>query len=372
MIDTIKLAYPLDIDDELFKLLNSRSERLQKLSPDGEILWEKSVVRGDCMPSHYSGLRITTRRKKDLLEAGFQVKEGVRDLAFFEFSLQKYQSPSAYNNKNTELETDIEALKGWVNTLSTVLNYPFDIDEFKLYMVHLSQNFLIMNASPIDYLRSTELSFSRHPDSDGKMAREGHSIALRSVWIGKKIYYKGKEFQDVERKKHKHLYTDRYCDGQVTGNSQGVVPLTPEEINDLLRMIRFEIEFKCKYLERSEVKKIMDIPILLNRFEEEKKKYLIRELLEKGEPCLSAQQERAVTFVRRFGVKEAKIRFIEQNSERTWYRIKRELASKSIYLEALDNIEFRLEGRDIFHNPEALDFQLVLAPFQEEALREAA
>ena len=125
MIDTIKLAYPMD--RTLYRLLDQNAEKLQKIAPDGEVLWEKSVVRGDCMPSHYSGLRITTRTKRDLVEMGFDPKfiDCDNDLAFFEFSLQKYQSPSAYNNHNSSVQNDLLALAEWVKQLSIALGYVF-------------------------------------------------------------------------------------------------------------------------------------------------------------------------------------------------------------------------------------------------------
>ncbi|QEM68244.1 hypothetical protein FO488_08755 [Geobacter sp. FeAm09] len=370
MIDTIKLAYPLD--RKLNLLLEQSAERLQKISPDGEILWEKSVVRGDCMPSHYSGLRITTRQAKDLLDLGFAVKDDTssKDVAFFEFSLQKWQSPSAYNNKNTSLETDLLALHRWIHSLSIALGYDFTPERFAIYRVDLSQNFLMLNASPVDYLRVLELRLSKHPTSDERTERKGHMIALRSSWVGKKLYYKGQEFLDVERKKHKHLYSDKYCadDAQVDRCSE-LVPLSPSEIDDLMRMVRFELEFKRHYLTRYQMDKIKDIPKLVERFDNEKAKYIDIPILVKGEIrgvlALSAHENQIIELVRRFGLKEAKNQYTAHKSERSWYQHKRNLASRNIHLEALDNIEYRYTGLEIFHNPEQLKFQMQLAPFQE-------
>ena len=173
MIDTLKVSYPLD--RRLAVLLDEKSERLQKVSPDGEVLWEKSVVRGNCMPSHYSGLRITTRKKKDLLDMGFinLQESNLPDVAFFEFSLQKYQSPSAYNNKNTDLDVDIQAFYVWVSALSSALEYDFLIAQFELQRVDFSRNYLIQNSTVLDFLRSLELTFSRHPTADTRLERKG-------------------------------------------------------------------------------------------------------------------------------------------------------------------------------------------------------
>ena len=365
MIDTIKLAYPLD--SHLYDLLESRSERLQKISPDGDILWEKSYVQDDFMPSHYSGLRITTRLKKDLEAVGYKVKASCPDLAFFEFSLQKYQSRSAYNNWNSRLETDMNALVYWVADLSGAIGFPFSVNRFSLNRVDLSENFLVLNAKPTDFIRSLELSFSRHPDSVARMSRTGHSIWLKSRWMGKKLYYKGQEFLDIERKKRK-IYSDKYCNGEIEASTGDIEPLTPAEINDLMRMVRFECEFKLMYLERNSVKKINDIPTLVERFETEKAKYMKIPVLVKGDLRLSAREEQVINLVRRVGFHEAKKDYTQSHSERSWYRIKRELAARSIFLEALDNLEHRFQGNEVLINPEKLEFQLVSSPFQEEKL----
>ncbi len=370
MIDTLKVSYPLD--RRLAVLLDEKSERLQKVSPDGEVLWEKSVVRGNCMPSHYSGLRITTRKKKDLLDMGFinLQESNLPDVAFFEFSLQKYQSPSAYNNKNTDLDVDIQAFYVWVSALSSALEYDFLIAQFELQRVDFSRNYLIQNSTVLDFLRSLELTFSRHPTADTRLERKGSGLFFKSSWLGKKLYYKYQEFMDVERKKHSGIYTekrlsgvaelDAYCDFQ---------PLTCAEIDELTRMVRFEIEFKQHYLKRYSVKKIDDVINLLDRFNIEKEKYMEVPLLTKGDLCsslgLTAAQHQIIDMVRRYGFKEARNQYIQLKSLRSWQRNKSELSAKHIHLEALDNREYR-SMTDIFHNPEVLNFQLELAPFQDE------
>lgn len=378
MIDTIKLAYPMN--RTLYKLLSENAEKLQKVAPDGEILWEKSVVRGDCMPSHYSGLRITTRTKQDMLELGFDPRyvDTSKDVAFFEFSLQKWQSPSAYNNHNSCLENDLLALADWIKQLSAALGYVFIQDNFEVYRVDLSQNFLVFNAHPTDVIRSLELHLSRHPEAESKTERKGHMIALRSSWLGKKLYYKGQEFLDVERKKHRHIYTDAYMAGERENrNPSEMRPVSSTEIDDMMKMLRFELEFKRAYLKRYDMTKINSIVRLLPRYESEKAKYINVPVLSRGDLdglgsfSLSAHESQLVDAVRRYGYIDAKNKFIAKYSERSFYRIKRNLVSRNIHIEALDNIEYRFQGVELFHNPEHLSFQFELAPFLE-AYKKAA
>lgn len=369
MIDTIKLAYPMD--RALYRLLDENAEKLQKVAPDGEVLWEKSVVKGDCMPSHYSGLRITTRTKRDMIEAGFDPAfiNCEKDVAFFEFSLQKFQSPSAYNNHNSSVENDLLALADWVKQLSTALGYVFVLDRFDLYRVDLSQNFMVRNAHPRDVIRCLELHLSRNPEADSKTERSGHMVALRSNWIGKKLYYKGQEFMDVERKKHRHIYTDAYMAGERDNTNPSIMkPLSSSEIDDLMSMLRFELEFKRAYLKRYDMTKVTSILRLVERFNSEKSKFLNVPVLSRGDiDMLSPQEHQLIDCVRVNGYLAGKNMFINRYSLRTFYRIKRSLTARSIpiYLEAMENIENRLTGQDVFFNPDRLNFQFDLAPFLE-------
>jgi hypothetical protein len=369
MIDTIKLAYPMD--KALYRLLNENAEKLQKVAPDGEVLWEKSVVRGDCMPSHYSGLRITTRTKRDLIEMGFDPDfiNCDKDVAFFEFSLQKFQSPSAYNNHNSSIENDLLALADWVKQLSAALGYIFALDRFELYRVDLSQNYMIRNAHPTDVIRCMELHLSRNPEADSKTERYGHMVALRSNWIGKKLYYKGQEFMDVERKKHRHIYSDAYMAGERENLSPCLFrPLSSAEIDDLMSMLRFELEFKRSYLKRYGMTKIISITSLVERFNNEKTKFINVPVISRGEiDSLSPQEHQLIDCIRVHGFQAGKFNFINRYSERTFYRIRRSLQARSIpiHLEAMENMENRLTGQNVFFNPERHAFQFDLAPFLE-------
>jgi len=321
------------------------------------------------MPSHYSGLRITTRTKLDLIELGFDpafIKDA-KDLAFFEFSLQKWQSKSAYNNHNSSPENDLIALADWVKQLSSALGYIFSLDRFELYRVDLSENFMVRNCHPRDVIRSLELHLSRNPEADSKTERSGHMVALRSNWIGKKLYYKGQEFLDIERKKHRHIYTDAYMAGErENSNPSDIKPLSSTEIDDLMSMLRFEVEFKRAYLKRYNMGKVISILSLVGRFQSEKAKYLTVPVLGRGDlNQLSPQENHMIDCVRRHGYINAKNIFVERYSLRTFYRIKRGLTARSIHLEALGNAEYRLTGSEIFHNPEHQDFQFELAPYAE-------
>lgn len=378
MIDTIKLAYPLT--RELRLLFDKYTERLQRISPNGEIEWEQKKVRleHDDFTSSYSGLRIFLREISDCLDLGFPAEffnssvKRIKSLVFFEFSLQKWQSPSAYNNLNTTLQTDLNALSRWISELSLALNYDFVEDDFILYRVDLSRNFNLLNCSPPQYFRCAEIHFSNHPSADGKHDKIGYCLAHRSPgYLTKKIYWKGSEFNDVERKKRREVYTPSYIAGDFHYPCTGpFVPLRPDQIDDLQRMIRFEMEFRRAYLEKNEMRKIIDIIKLLPRFEKESKKYFTVPLIVKGQVIaqldLSPSESMVIDMVRRFGLKGGKQEFLKIRKLRQWYNIKKDLSSKSIYLESLDNHEYRYHGTEIFVNPEVLAFQFEESAYSDD------
>ena len=351
MVDTIKIAYPLT--GTLYRLLEDRSERLQKISPDGEILWQRSVVLGDCMPSHYSGLRITTRTRRDLIDMGFNPDfiDTESDLAFFEFSLQKYQSPSAYNNYNSSIENDILALRHWITELSAALDYVFSFDNFTLYRCDLSENSQLINCYPPHFIRSHELHFSRHPESDSRLQRHNTSVSLRSSWIGKKIYYKYQEFMDVERKKHFSVYTPAYLAGETDlerASDIQFTPLTLEEIKHLSSMVRFEIEFKRAYLKRYNMCKLINILDLVPRFYAEKEKFFNVPLITNDQLSTMTLQERSlVSLVQDFGYQSGKAQFLNHYSARYFYKLKKSLLARGIDLDSLENMKNRAAVKDL-------------------------
>lgn len=373
MIDTIKIGYPMN--GTLYRLLQDRAERLQKISPDGDILWERSVVRGDCMPSHYSGLRITTRTQRDLLEMGLpsDFLDTSRDMAFFEFSLQKWQSPAAYNNNNSSIENDVEALKAWIRQLSIALDYVFSFDLFELYRVDISENFLLTSCNPTAFIRSLELHLSRHSTSDSRLERYGHMVALRSSWLGKKLYYKYQEFMDVERKKRASVYTPAYIAGESSfALDSDFVPLSHDEICNLTRMVRFELEFKRAYLKRYAMGKLIHLYHLVPRFKLEVDSFLTVPVIESNIlDSLSAQQRSLISYVQDNGYVVGRDKYISKYSKTSFYRIKQSLLAYSINLDALENINVRSSLAELAAKSEKIDFQLVLAPSYEPYLKAA-
>ena len=112
--------------------------------------------------------------------------------------------------------------------------------------------------------------------------------------------------------------------------------------------------------------KVISILSLVNRFNTEKAKYLNVPVLSRGDlDLLSPQENHLIDCIRRHGYMDSKNMYIDRYSERSFYRIKRNLIARSIHIEALDNIEHRLTGDEIFHNPERMNFQFELAPFLE-------
>lgn len=365
MIDTIKMAYPMD--QRLKELIENNSHRLQKISPNGEVLWEKGVCQ-DALPSHFSGLRITTQSGLTLMQQGFK---NARDMAFFEFSLAKFLSDTAYNHRNTPLEVDIAGLKIWSEAISEALQFIFDIEFWVLYRVDLAENFILEGVGVEEYLRCLELRFSRAPQGE-RFNRYRGGLAYGSSWIGKKLYWKYLEFMDIERKKWaayrglKLFSNERECgadkDKGAETQAKGITidkrPLTVEEIEKLFPMLRFELEFRRAFLSRHEITNISSIPNLLAYYEKEKEKYMSVERLRSSPLKLSPRQFQVLDMVKRLGTREAKSDFLTNNSPATWYRVKKDLALIGIFLEAIDNYEWRSDKG----NPEnGLTYSLRLA-----------
>lgn len=376
MIDTIKLSYPLT--DNLYRLIDERSERLQKISPDGDVIWERSFLSGESMPSHYSGLRISTRTRRDLIEMGFNPDfiDTDNDLAFFEFSLQKWQSPSAYNNYNSSLDNDLMALRSWVKDLSFALGFVFSFDLFRLYRVDLSRNLFLYQCYPPVFIRSLELHFSKHPDSDARLSRHNTSVALRSNWIGKKIYHKYQEFIDKEVPKHRSVYTNAYLAGETDfERPDGCLfdPLTLSEIKDLSSMVRFELEFKRAYLKRYDMCKIIDITKLLDRFNTEIDKVFNVPLITDDKLATITLQERSlVSLVQDFGYNGGKSAFLQNYSTRYFYKIKKSLLSRGIDLDNIENLKNRASVKDLATLSEQAQFRFDHAHYYEPFLSRAA
>jgi hypothetical protein len=356
VIDTIKLSYP--VFPELVTLIEANRERLVKLSPSGEVVWEKSWVK-DALPSHFEGLRMSLLDGKGLRNQGFT---NARTLVQFEFSLQKWQSETGYNNKNTTIEQDLEAFDRWISLLSDCCGFQFEKELFELYRVDLSQNFILQGVSSVEeYLRALDVKFSRHPNGENVTKYKG-CIFYGSSWISKKIYWKWLEFQEIERKKKKNYYIDRMIEGENTMGSvfymhNGKKPLTSEEINGMLRMLRFELGYKRTYLDRTGIIRIPDIPKLLDKYEEERQRYMTVKKLGDGIRLSNAEYV-IVDLCKRYGVNGAKAEYCKTHTERAWYKHKRNLVSKGVYIESILREDWLQE---IQQTDNLCDFELRLA-----------
>ncbi len=380
MIDTIRLAYLAD--SKLIKIVNERSDKLIKVSLNGEVLWQKGFMKDD-LPSHFGGLRIAHIEQSALIQQGFK---NARDLIQFEFSLQKWQSETGYNNRNTTLEHDLFIIPDWVYVLSKELDYDFVLDLFELYRVDMAQNWLLQGVtSVIEFMECLKVKFSQHEKSGRPQTYDG-TIFYGSSWISKKMYWKHKEFQDIERKKKPHLYrikeegasqfnfkefkkqksetsvgADNLKGGVFMSDRvgfDGKRALNQEEIDGMLRMLRFELGYKRAYLERHKIIRIADIPNILAHFEEEKNKYLLS--VKKIGPGLRLKpaEYMMLDLVKRYGVDGAKCEFLKERTSRTWERHKKSLVSKGIYLQSILKDDFQ---KDIEETDKQADFYLELA-----------
>lgn len=339
MIDTIRLAYLAD--PRIIALFDQYTERLQKISPDGEILWEKSFCQAS-LPSSFSGLRVMLQQASELKKQGF---ENARSLILFEFSLQKWQSETGYNNKNTSLDDDIFALNGWIGCLSFIFNYDFRPEFFELYRVDLSVNYILENGSVPDYLRSLELKFSRHENGEKKIMRFDGALQYGSRWIGKKLYHKFGEFNKNYFNEHKDLYR-LYHEGtpmsEIKTMNNGKRILCEDEIMELSRMLRFEVEFRRMYLHKNKISRIADLSKLSERFGLEQNTFMSCSAIPES-VTFTDSEYRVIDLVKRHAYCEARRRYLETKSRASWYRVKAALVSKGVRLEAIVNAEWRAD-----------------------------
>lgn len=330
MIDTIKLAYPAN--DLLIALFDKYSQKLIKLSPDSEVLWEKKTCR-DYLPSHLGSLSVNT-----FDPSTFNPRVPSQRYLTFEFSLQKWQSETGYNQDNTHIEHDLCCLENWVALLSQETGYQFHIEDFILYRIDLSENLELINGAVPDYLRSLEIKFSRGQE---KINRYPGGIMQGSSWLAKKIYWKWGEFEAIEKKKNRKSYS--ISGSAVTDKmNNGKRPLTDGEQEMLVRTLRFELEFRRDYLKKHKKDRIINIFDLKARFEEEKHKFITAQRLKDGIGLLPAEYM-AVDLTKRYGLDGAKIEFLKVYSRSHWFQVKRNLKAKDIYLESIINEEYRGE-----------------------------
>lgn len=366
MLDTIRLAYLAD--DYLINIIRERSDKLVKVSASGEVLWQKGFMKDD-LPSHFCGLRIAHVDQQALLQQGFK---GARNLVQFEFSLQKWQSDTGYNNRNTDLNHDLLVMSDWVSAISEELQYDFAYDDFELYRTDLAQNFILQGQTSVnEYLAALKVRFSKHEKSERYNTYDG-AVFYGSSWISKKMYWKHKEFQDIERRKKPKVYMFKnnesvdsrqsaeksHEEGDIMRFHDGKRPLNQVEIDEMLRMLRFELGYKRTYLERHGVIRIKQIPELLKHFEEQKLRYIssVRKL---GPGLrLSPSEYVAVDLVKRYGYEGAKSEFLKGKSSRSWERVCKKLISKGIYLDCVLKDDFMSEIEQVDDQP---DFEFKLA-----------
>ena len=299
MIDTIKLSYPYN--KRLASILEQKKSRLLMLSPNGQVEFEKGYVKD--LPSHFSGLRI--------VEHGNQL--------FFEFSLQKWQSADSYNAENTKLLQDITALNRWIAILASYLGYGFDRSLFLLNRVDLAFNYTLSGTSYIEFFRCAEIHLGR---SEKNVRRYGTTLYYGSQWVSKKIYHKYSEYKSIERPKRKRndlheLYID-------------------------IKIIRFEIEFRLAFLKRKGLRSIESIGRLLPRYLEEERKFLFSvEKFNHSKLNLRPIEKLVCDYVMEKGYLLACEDFKAYKSRATWYRVKKQLKQRGIFLESLETSDLK-------------------------------
>jgi hypothetical protein len=108
-------------------------------------------------------------------------------------------------------------------------------------------------------------------------------------------------------------------------------------------MLRFEVEFRKKFLQKKGIHSIESIPVLLERFETEKQKYLTVKNIREGNVTLSSTEYKIVDLCKRYGYQGAKEQYMLERSEQAWFKHRRNLIAKSVYLEAIINVDWRLD-----------------------------
>jgi hypothetical protein len=122
----------------------------------------------------------------------------------------------------------------------------------------------------------------------------------------------------------------------------GKRPLSSDEVSELVRMLRVEVEFRRTFLKKNNTTSIDSIPDLLARFEEEKAKFITVKKLREG-VTLTSGEYYVVDLCKRYGYQDAQQEFLKMKNLRTWYRIKKSLRSKGVYLECILNSDWRLD-----------------------------
>lgn len=199
MLDTIKLTLPAE--DHVLRFINSKSDKLQRLSGSGEVLWERSWMQS-ALPSHFAGLRITFSSAEEKIANGIK---NAKDLIEFEFSVAKWASPSGYNHKNTALADDVEDVKRWVRAFNEFSGFRYSYNMWTLTRADLSEVYCLLGGSTDAFLEQCHVKMSSYTNAEGKTNKYDGSVYYPSSWIGKKIYDKFKEWKNHERFKYRDL-----------------------------------------------------------------------------------------------------------------------------------------------------------------------
>lgn len=365
MIDTVKLTLPAY--DELIDFVNLRSDKLQRLCGNGEIVWERSWLQSS-LPSHFAGLRIAYSPKAEKVANGIK---NAKDIIEFEFSLAKWVSPYGYNHKNVLLLDDIESLKKWVREFNSYLGFQFPYNLWTVTRVDFAEVYNLIGGSTEQFLRQVDVKMSRYTGAENKTHKYDGSIYYPSSWIAKKIYDKYAEWKRHEGFKYKKLKAWGYLDGDAAKEGEtmkllaknshhqiknakkeflekyGKEPMLSEEIEALKNTLRLEVEFRRDFLAANGIVAIDDIIKLEERFHDESIKWLSIRNLKECLDNLSVNEYFLIDRCKRVGFKQARLEFVEKFTERTFYRTKVALKAKNIFVDFLENQDFRKEITEV-------------------------
>jgi len=366
LLDTIKLTLPSS--DELLKFIRSNSEKLQRLSGSGQVLWERSWVQS-ALPSHFAGLRIAYSPASEKIANGIK---NAKDIVEFEFSVAKWASPSGYNHRNTALVDDVESVKRWVHSFNefALMRYPYNL--WTLVRADLSEVYKLYGGSTDAFLDQCHVKMSSYTNAEGKTHKYDGAVYYPSSWIAKKIYDKYKEWRNHEKFKYKDLIKWGYLDGDAvtkggdmlqlisTNHSEqlkaakrdfkekyGKEPMPVEEIESLKNCLRLEIEFRRDFLAKHGYTSIDDILKLEERFHDESVKWLSIKNLSECLDTFNVNEYFLIDRCKRVGYKQARIDFLQKFKKTSFYDVRKSLREKEIYVEYLQNKDFRSEINDV-------------------------
>lgn len=340
MIDTIRLGYRLC--PELECALAQFESRFTKMSASGEIINDYIKPDARNLPSSFSGLWIG---KVSTKKFNWRGHEFPIDWFVWEFSLHKCYDGNGYNDRNVRFADAMCNLMDWLRKFSRLLDFSFRLDEIKVFRCDLSENydFTGHNCTVYDFIENIDYKASRVRESRD-IQRYKSSVFYPSRWITKKIYVKYDEY--------KHL-----C-------KQGKKPLQLERVEKMKNMIRLEMEFRSEYLRQNHITKIYDLRKLRIEFQKEKNKLMTAKILSSdydeyiSQNKISHAENNLVTMVKELGYVKAKKTFIENYGERKFYRVKKSLQSKKIFIECV-SMAVRREFRELLFDFQPSEYSII-------------